>query len=247
MGKSVPLRRRTRAALLHVIPHERPTSHNFTNLPNKTPQKNSIRPKKKELAKTHLENAVRLHGVHAQPGKLPTAHDLAPIPDRTRARPQRAVRPQDCAERRRRLQTFGSVDVFEDLARHGQVVLDRLLIRWMDRFDSIRPKRSRTKTNTKKTNKEENFRSACLRGLEERRREERRRGDTDSREDRRVASRVDQVRCARIRLRVRLRPMRRRARPGPFSRLRFLLMTRRSKRSVVALWFAAGFATLCFA
>jgi hypothetical protein len=132
MGKSVRFRRRTRARLyctLYPTNDLRPTiSPIYQKKLNQTKRNRTLE------RKTHFENPVRLYGVNAQAGKLPTAHDLAPIPDRTRARPQRAVRSQDGAERRRRLETFGGVDVFEDLARHGQVVLDWLLIRWMDRL-----------------------------------------------------------------------------------------------------------------
>ena len=77
----------------------------------------------------HLKDSVRLDGINRQTRIFPSLNDIPPIPDRARARQQRGVRPEHGAERRGRLQTLGRVDVFEDLARHGQVVLYRLLIR----------------------------------------------------------------------------------------------------------------------
>jgi hypothetical protein len=91
-----------------------------------------IRPTAAPGIKSYLENAIRLEGVHAQTGILPAAHDLAPLTNRACARPQCAVRPEDGAERRRRLEALGGLDVPENFARYGEVVLDRLLVRCMN-------------------------------------------------------------------------------------------------------------------
>jgi hypothetical protein len=78
---------------------------------------------------THFENPIRFESVHANTSILSAPHHLAPIPERASAPPQCPVRPEHGAERGRRLETLGGVDMFEYFARYGEVVLDRLLVR----------------------------------------------------------------------------------------------------------------------
>lgn len=85
--------------------------------------------KKIKKGDSHLEDPIRLNGINPQTRILPTPDNLPPISKRARARPQRRVRPEYGAERRRRLETFGRIDMFKNFARHGKVVLYRLLIR----------------------------------------------------------------------------------------------------------------------
>jgi hypothetical protein len=99
---------------------------------------------KKKKGKTYFENPVRFEDVHAKTSVLSAPHDLAPIAERARARPQRPVRPQDGAERRRRLEPLGGVNELEDFARHGEVVLDRLLVRYITP-SSHKPKNQKSK------------------------------------------------------------------------------------------------------
>jgi hypothetical protein len=52
---------------------------------------------------SHLKDPICLKGVNPQTRILPTPNNIPPIPNRARARPQRRVRPEYGAERRRRL------------------------------------------------------------------------------------------------------------------------------------------------
>ena len=110
-------------ALLHIIPDERPTPHNLSNLPKKNQTRRGTRNKNATLKIAYASRACTL-----KRALLPAAHDFAPIANRACARSQRAVRPEDGDERRRRLEALRDVDVLEHFARYGEVVLHRLLV-----------------------------------------------------------------------------------------------------------------------
>jgi len=86
---------------------------------------------RREGNETHFENPIRFESVHAKTSILSAPHALAPIAERACAPPQRPVRPEHGAERRRRSETLGGVDMLEHFAHHGEVVLDRLLVCWI--------------------------------------------------------------------------------------------------------------------
>ena len=97
------------------------------------PEKRAMHAQKKNkgegASNSHLEDPVCLNGINPQTRIFPAPDDIPPIPNRARARPQRGVRPEHGAEGRGRLQALGRVDVLENFARYGEVVLYRLLIR----------------------------------------------------------------------------------------------------------------------
>jgi len=112
----------------HAPQSLQPTTSRNTIRPRSTRQRGKNRRKENE---THFENPIRFESVHAKTSILSAPHDLTPIAERACARPQRSVRPEYRAERRRRPETLGGVDMLEHFARHGEVVLDRLLVRWI--------------------------------------------------------------------------------------------------------------------
>src|SRR6266702_8687925 len=83
------------ASLLHVIPNEGPTSNNLPNLTKKAINKGTT----KKTKGAHLEDPIRLDGIHAQTCPLTARDDLAPVRDRARAPPQRPIRSEHRAER----------------------------------------------------------------------------------------------------------------------------------------------------
>jgi len=134
------------AWLPQVIPNDRPTPHDLSDLKKKkklTPLSIPLRFGETQKRR-HLENTICLNSIHAQTGPLPALDNLAPVPDGARAPPKRRVRPEHGAERRGRLQTLRGVDLLEHFARNGKVVFYGLLVRCTKHQQHAREKESVT-------------------------------------------------------------------------------------------------------
>jgi hypothetical protein len=77
----------------------------------------------------HLVDAVRLETINSDLGPAAGVDELGPVRGVGRAREEGRVCALDRAERRRR-KAFGDVDLLHELARDGEVVHDRLAVRW---------------------------------------------------------------------------------------------------------------------
>lgn len=104
--------------LVQAVPDQIPPAQNFANLHRRVHsrqrglQSRRGRSSTCKAGRTHLEDAVRLHGVHTHLCELAAARDAAPIRGACRTGPQRRVRVLDCRERGGGLQALGDVYLF---------------------------------------------------------------------------------------------------------------------------------------